>query len=93
MERHASRAVGSTGSEEDERVPDVAGETVGRVVAVRRGTAAVDPAPDLVDADTSVLGRGDVDEETSPLGRERVAPATDDDLSPSGSDPTVRADR
>ncbi|WP_435361015.1 PRC-barrel domain containing protein [Haloarchaeobius sp. DFWS5] len=69
-------------SEKDEgkRVVNAEGETVGRIVDVRHGTAYVDPDPSVFDTIKSKLGWGDVDEDTYPLQKADVATVTDDEV-------------
>ena len=58
------------------------GETVGRVVDVRHGTAYVDPDPGIVETIEAKLGWTDASEEegTYPLQEETIETVTDDEI-------------
>lgn len=75
-------AVGITFSEADEgkRVVTAAGETIGRVVEVRHGTAYVDPDPSMADTIMSKLGWAEADTDDYPLQKSTVAEITDDEV-------------
>ena len=62
------------------KVVNARGETVGRVVDVRHGTAYVDPDPSLGDTIMSKLGWGDADGDEYPLQEANVAEITDDEV-------------
>lgn len=71
----------STITEEDEGKRVVRGDdTVGRVVNVERGTAYVDPDPDITDTIMSKLGWGEDDEDTYPLQEDMVESISDDEI-------------
>ena len=67
-------------SDEGKKVVNASGDTVGRVVEVRGGTAYVDPDPSIADTLMSKLGWGDVDEDTYPLESDRVSSVTDGEI-------------
>ncbi|MFC4359865.1 PRC-barrel domain containing protein [Halobium salinum] len=75
-------AVGITFSEKDEgkKVVDASGDTVGRVIEVRHGTAYVDPDPNIAETIMSKLGWADADEDDYPLQKSTVAEITDDEV-------------
>jgi|AntRauTorcE11898_2_1112593.scaffolds.fasta_scaffold44222_2 hypothetical protein len=58
------------------------GETIGRVIEVRSGTAYVDPNPTLASALRSKLGWGDgaADIETVPLEKHMIEQIRDDEI-------------
>ncbi|MFC6726245.1 PRC-barrel domain containing protein [Halobium palmae] len=71
-------------ADEGKKVVDARGETVGRVIEVRHGTAYVDPDPSLGDTITSKLGWADTDGDEYPLQKATVAEITDDEVRLSG---------
>lgn len=71
----------TTVTEDDEGKRVVRGDdTVGRVVNVERGTAYVDPDPDLTDTVKSKLGWGDEKEDAYPLQEDMIDAITDDEI-------------
>lgn len=67
-----------TDDDEGKEVVNSTGDSVGRVVEVRHGTAYVDPDPGLTDTVMSKLGWGDADEESYPLQEDAIETVTDD---------------
>ena len=67
-------------SDEGKKVVNASSENIGRVVEVERGTAHVDPDPDLTDTIKSKLGWGESDEETYRLEASRIDTVTDDEV-------------
>lgn len=74
------QAVTFTEADEGKRVVNVEGETIGRVVDVRHGSAYVDPDPSMFDTIKSKLGWGDVDGDDYPLQKADVDTVTDDEI-------------
>lgn len=74
------QAITFSESDEGKKVVDSAGETVGRVVDVRHGSAYVDPDPGTFDTIKSKLGWGDVDDDSYPLQKADVDSVTDDEI-------------
>lgn len=69
-----------TDDDEGKEVVNSAGESVGRVVEVKHGTAYVDPDPGVTDTVMSKLGWGDADEESYPLQEDAIETVTDDQI-------------
>lgn len=75
-----SQGIQFTEADEGKRVVNATGETVGRIVEVRAGTAYVDPDPDTLDTIKSKLGWADVDDDNYPLREGDVEAVTDDEI-------------
>ncbi|WP_254536299.1 PRC-barrel domain containing protein [Halomarina litorea] len=67
-------------SDEGKKVVNANGDTVGRIVEVRSGTAYVDPDPSIADTLLSKLGWAEMDEDTYPLRADRISAITDDEV-------------
>ena len=68
--------------DESKPVKNADRESVGRVIAVEDGTAAVDPEPGLTETFLSLLGWAEVDAEsdTYTLQSEAIAEVTDEEI-------------
>jgi len=67
-------------ADEGKNVVNASGDSIGRVVEVRGGTAHVDPDPGLTSTIMSKLGWGEGDEETYRLDGSNVETVTGDEI-------------
>lgn len=67
-------------SDEGKDVVNASGDTIGRVVDVRHGTAHVDPDPGLTDSIMSKLGWAESDEDTYQLDSSAIETVTGDEI-------------
>lgn len=66
--------------DEGKRVVSSDGEEVGIITEVRRGTAYVDPDPNVFETLKSKLNWAKADEDTYPLSADQVREVTDDEV-------------
>jgi hypothetical protein len=69
-----------TDDDQGKKVVTTDGEEIGRITEVRSGTAHVDPDPGMFDAVKAKLDWGDSGEDTYPLGEDKIADVTDDEV-------------